>query len=158
MQYNQIETFTISDFSYYEKIYINIGKSIGKIALIIIPLIDKCKYASMQCIIKHNNIYLDLDIVKKILELINTNNLSCLITLCKHSIPIYTRYTNIYDLIELCSGSVEISKHRYDSLLKCISYSDTIMIITRNNFIPKPIANIIPLAKAYNDRIFIFNL
>jgi len=158
MQYNQIETFTISDFSYYEKIYINIGKSIGKIALIIIPLIDKCKYASMQCIIKHNNIYLDLDIVKKILELINTNNLSCLITLCKHSIPIYTRYTNIYDLIELCSGSVEISKHRYDSLLKCVSYSDTIMIITRNNFIPKPIANIIPLAKAYNDRIFIFNL
>ncbi len=154
--------FITVDSPIYNKIYTDIIKSMEKIALVIVPVINgRCSYSWKQCILKYNNIYLNSNVVIENLNKIKVNNISCLVALCK-SLTLLTNFiTNLYhntDVIELCSGDISIPKHKYDSILKCISYSDTLIIITRNNFIPKPIINVIPLAKAFNEKIFIFNL
>ncbi|MEM4514685.1 MAG: hypothetical protein QXO42_00530 [Ignisphaera sp.] len=151
------------NIAYYDmETYIDVLKGIERITLIVTPVINsECLHTPKQCILKHNSIHLDSIIVIKLLNLINAKNISCLITLCRPLTPLIKSITNSLpsvSIIELCSGDITIPKHRYDSILKCISYSDALIIVTRRSFIPRPIINIIPLAEAFNEKIFIFNL
>lgn len=159
----QVEVFTLDSTSSGSRAQF-LFKGVERAAIVLVPIIDDgnkyrhfCEY---ECVLKLSNIYTDLNTVIEALKLIKSDNISCLIALCRLPIYIasYTIDLHRIEFIELCSGSVSISKHRYDSMLKCISYSDVVIILTKNSFIPKPIANIVPLAKALNARVCIINL
>lgn len=161
MRDEQVRTLMLTDILHSRELNREILKGIEKITLIVIPMTNnRCMHTSKQCPVKQKGFYLDLDTIWKTLSIIgiNSTNTSCLITLCNRSTPLFNSIIDSTGVVELCSGNVNISKHRYDSMLKCVSYSDMLVIITRNNLIPKPIANIIPLAKALNERIIIVNL
>lgn len=156
----QAEIIT-ADSLFGDKVHKNILKSVEKAALVIIPTINgKCSYTFKQCLLRCSNAYLNLNDIIEILKLIKFDNISCLVALCRsiiNSADLTTNLHRITDVIELCSGDTNIPKHKYDSILKCISYSDTLLIVTKNNFIPKPIVNMIPLAKSFSVKISILN-
>ncbi len=122
-------------------------KGLRRLAIIVIPIPNdiRCIYSSHECIFIRKRIFTNYEKLLKFIDFAIENNIvTCIVYTCR------TGYRHRYiEVIELCSNSNnEISKHRYDSFLKCISFSDTIAVISKKDGIPLPISMIIALAQA----------
>ncbi len=98
--------------------------------------------------------------VKDIEELYNTlrpivKNLhpECVIPLCLNSAALEL-HRGALQLYTCLNGRLELSKHRLDTLLKCISIADSVIIIGLSKPL-KPIVDIIPLALAMNRHVVV---
>ncbi|ADM27299.1 hypothetical protein Igag_0461 [Ignisphaera aggregans DSM 17230] len=122
-------------------------KGLHRLAIVVIPIPSnvRCIYRSQECIFIRRGISTDYEKLLRFIDFAIENNIvTCIVYTCR------TSYKHRYiEVIELCSNSNnEISKHRYDSFLKCISFSDTIAIISKKDSIPLPISMIVALAQA----------
>jgi hypothetical protein len=77
------------------------------------------------------------------------NEITCIISLCK---------TGTMKNIALCSSSLNVSKNRYDEALKCISFSDTLLIIASDMNVVKLFANLLCLAQLEGVEAVLMNI
>ncbi len=77
----------------------------------------------------------------------------CVISLCLNS-AVLELYRGTLQLYTCLNGRLELSKHRLDTLLKCISIADTVIILGLSRPL-KPVADIIPLALAMNRHVVV---
>ncbi len=77
----------------------------------------------------------------------------CVISLCLNSAALEL-YRGALQLYTCLNGRLELSKHRLDTLLKCISIADSIIILGLSKPL-KPVADIIPLALAMNRHVVV---
>ncbi len=131
----------------FDRAYDILRRGLHRLAIIVIPIPDniRCVYGSQECVFIGRKIFMDYEKLLKLIDFAIENNIvTCIVYTCKTGY----KHRNV-EVVELCSNSHnEISKHRYDSFLKCISFSDTIAVISKKNEIPLPISMIIALAQA----------
>lgn len=95
----------------------------------------------------------DIEYVREIIDyLTKFNEFSCIISFCSN---IRLNYGNI---IGLCNGGHAVAKHRYDEALKCLTFSDMLLVISNSSIIPKIFANLLCMAQIENVEISILKL
>lgn len=107
-----------------------------------------CLFASLPYG-KHGDVEFIQNIVGSIAKL---NEISCIISFCSN-VPIVSK-----SVIGLCSGNYSVAKHRYDEALKCLTFSDLLLVISNSAFIPRMLANLLCIAQMESVEINIINL
>ncbi len=96
------------------------------------------------------NIYKDVEQI--IDDVSKSNDVTCTINLCSN---ITIRGANN---IILCNGAGVVTKHRYDELLKCLTFSDILLVVIQEPYVPRIFANIMCLAQMENVEVKILRI
>ncbi|MEL9939582.1 MAG: hypothetical protein QW348_01475 [Ignisphaera sp.] len=107
-----------------------------------------CLFASLPYG-KHDDVEFIQNIVDSLAKL---NEISCIISFCSN-IPIVSK-----SVVGLCNGNHSVAKHRYDEALKCLTFSDLLLVISNSAFIPRMLANLLCIAQMESVEINIINL
>jgi len=79
----------------------------------------------------------------------------CIVFLCINNV-VQKVFKGSIQLYTCSSGRLELSKHRLDSFLKCVSIADTLLILRLSKPM-KPVVDVIPLAIAMGKRVVVFS-
>ena len=91
---------------------------------------------------KANEIYRELQAdehkIIKVLDILSASNeVTCIASLCNLSINRF---------IALFNEGERVSKHRYDEVMKCISFSDMLVVVTKNTVVADIISKFLYVA------------
>jgi hypothetical protein len=105
-----------------------------RVAVLVSVATGSCKaseiYRELQA--DERNIIKVLDILAS-----NSNEITCVVSLCNLSIN---------RSIALFSEGEQISKHRYDEIMKCISFSDMLVVVAKNSTVADIISKFLYVA------------
>ena len=79
----------------------------------------------------------------------------CIVILCANDV-VQKVFRGSIQLYACSSGKLELSKHRLDSFLKCLSIADTLLILRLSKPM-KPVVDVIPLAIAMGKRVVVIS-
>jgi hypothetical protein len=124
----------------------------GKRLAIIISIITRnCKNTCPFKYIQVLNSSIENGVAELLKQVESNNEITCIISLCKINA---IKNKNI----ALCSLSSDISKHRYDEALKCISFSDALIMITKDMKTEKLLANFLCIAQLEGIETVLLNI
>jgi len=123
----------------------------GKRLAILISIVTKnCESACpfKHLIAKNDNIE---NVIAEVLNYIKSGNeITCTVSLCKIS---------TVKNIALCTpNSLNVAKHKYDEVLKCLTFSDIVLVITKDMSIVKLFSNLVCLAKIEGIEIILLSI